>query len=489
MNMRIAIHLFADDPIIITASSASSDQGEALNYVPGATLWGALAARVYSKCQQNSWELFHSGTLKITNAYPVLKNGAVAWPVPLCLHYAKGERALLDKAVCAASGKLGDASQPKQFRGGFVSNASNRIQNPRMQDAIKTAINPETGAAAEAQLFASEAISAGQSFVFWLEGPKSLVEMAHHGLGQKCFLGRSRSAEFGKSTLTRTNLPDWPQGKHLTDETAYVWALSDLCLSDDHGQPLLDPKWLTGPIRGKVNRAHSFLRFRTYWPYNAKWQSRALARQVIEQGSVFRLDNARGTNDFSWIGEENGSGCGLVYVSDRPPLEALRAMPEFLVATNTAPTTVGSSRLAGWLSDRAAAQLARENAMSAAAELSDQMLKMLENARMHPANQGDGPTKTQLSRLRNGIASRSADWMADLWGNETPEPGKGRSEAENDPAWGFLVVPEEKSKLKPFFQWVKSEIMERDGKVGETDAFIKAVELAAKKLDDPEGGK
>ena len=316
MKTRISIRLHADDPIIITASSASSDQGEALLYIPGAALWGALASRIYEDCV-NSWELFHSGALKISNGYPVL-SGAVAWPVPLCLHHTKGKPARLGNAVCAATDLLDGIGQPEQFRNGFVNDSSDDVQNPQMQDAIKTAINPETGAAAQSQIFASEAITAGQSFVFWLEGPEALVAQAQNGLGKRCYLGRSRSAEFGKSTLSEIALPDWPKGGQITDKTAYVWLMSDLYLSDEHGQPLLRPKDLGPLVKGDIDWTHSFLRFRDFWPYNAKWQSRALARQVIGQGSVFRLENANVPSGFVWIGEDNSTGCGLVYILPRP---------------------------------------------------------------------------------------------------------------------------------------------------------------------------
>ena len=474
MNTRIAVHLHADDPIIITASSASSDQGEALRYIPGATLWGALAARIYEK-SNNTWDLFHSGALKITNAYPVLA-GAVAWPVPFCLHHEKAEPALLDKAVCAASSRFHENSQPVQFRGGFINASSNTIQAPQMQDAIKTAINSDTGAAAEAQLFASEAISAGQSFVFWLEGPENLVKAARDGLGPQCFLGRSRSAEFGKSSLSEASLPDWPKGTPIANGIAYVWTISDLCLSDDFGQPELNPIRLEGGASGNIDYAHSFLRFRTYWPYNAKWKSRALARQVIEQGSVFCLRDVTGTTGFSWVGEENASGCGLVYISDKPPLQVLGDLATFAFCEQAIAATQGNSRLAVWLQNQVVQKVACDTAMKTAQDLSQLIQNMIEGGRAHPSNQTVGPTKTQLNNLRSALANRSDGWMVKLWGTD--------DKADIDPAWGFRIAKLGDENLIPFYQWVKDEVSTRAGSRDSINALIKALELAAKQLDD-----
>lgn len=474
MNTRIAVHLYADDPIIITASSASSDQGEALRYIPGATLWGALAARIYEKFN-DTWDAFHSGALKITNAYPVL-GGAVAWPVPLCLHHEKGKPALLDEAVCAASSQFHENSQPIQFRGGFINTSSNIIQNPQMQDAVKTAINPDTGAAAEAQLFGSEAISAGQSFVFWLEGPENLVKAARDGLGQQCFLGRSRFAEFGKSSLSEVSLPDWPKGMPITNGTAYVWTISDLCLSDEFGQPELNPTRLDGAASGNIDYAHSSLRFRTYWPYNAKWKARALARQVIEQGSVFCLRGATGTTGFSWIGEENASGCGLIYVSDQPPLQVLDDLAIFAVREQAISVAQENSRLAAWLQKQVAQNIARDAAMETAQDLSQVILTMIKRGRAHPSNQTTGPTKTQLNKLRSALANRSDGWMVKLWGKDD-KPGK-------DSAWGFRVANPQDENLIPFYQWVKDEVSVRTESTDHINTLIKALELAAKQIDD-----
>jgi hypothetical protein len=356
------------------------------------------------------------------------------------------------------------------------------MQNPKMQDAIKTAINPETGAAAKSQLFVSEAISAGQDFVFWLEGPEDHVEMARKGLGQHCRIGRSRSAEFGKATPSDLALPEWPDDEIVSGQTVYVWMLSDLCLNDEYGQPSLHPQELYPQIVGDIDWGHSFLRFRSYWPYNREWQTRALGRQVIAQGSVFRVNNATAQTGLVWIGEENSTGCGLALVSVKPPLEALDGLPDFAVGSAISNDTHEASELTDWLATRASAQTAREQAMTDATRLADRLIEMLRAGRAHVANTSEGPSKTQLNNLRNGVIETlagSRGWMEKLWG--------GDEDAVNDPVWGFRI-PDTKGKgLIPFYIWVKGQVQDCKENTDKLNALIKALELAAKKIDDAKG--
>ena len=124
--------------------------------------------------------------------------------------------------------------------------------------------------------------------------------------------------------------------------------------------------------------------------------------------------------------------------------------------------------------------------MNDAAGRSTRLLDMLAAARAHPANSGGGPTKTQLNQLRNAIVTRADDWMIRLWGSEVSGV-EGNSDAENDPAWGFLVSGENSRRMTPFFRWVKEEIKHCDSGRDNMDALIKTLEIAAKGLDDREG--
>ncbi|MBM94525.1 MAG: hypothetical protein CMI09_01560 [Oceanospirillaceae bacterium] len=285
-------------PLVISQQSASAGAHHSLDYIPGSILLGLAASHLYSTLDQDSnWLLFHSGLVRFGDALP-LADQQVAYPMPMCWHYNKGEsykngNALNADALFDASQASGDANrQPVQVRNGYVTEQGQTVSPDKVQ-TLKTAINPNTGKAAESQLFGYEALAANQTFRFALSADdisQELWDKLTTALTGRAQLGRSRSAQFGKVMIAKTKdtkvSPSADNGTLLT-----LWLQSDLLL-EHNGQPYLQPQpeliGLPEGSRWLVNS--SFLRSRRYSLYNAYRRHYDSERQVISRGSVLRYE-------------------------------------------------------------------------------------------------------------------------------------------------------------------------------------------------------
>lgn len=341
-----------EQPLIVSQQAASAGAHQTLDYLPGSTLLGLAASRLYAALDSHSaWTLFHSGQVRFGDALP-LADGEIGYPIPLCWHAYKGEPAQEHGRLLAAN--LFDPTrlaadptrQPVQLRGGYAT-ASGRLLSPERQQTLKTAIDRRTGMAAESQLFGYEALSAGQRFRFMLNADDdiqpALWQRLQDALSGSASLGRSRSAQFGRVRIERGDdaerCASATGGDRLT-----LWLLSDLLL-EEHGQPCLipHPHLLGLPEGSRWLGEASFLRSRRYSPYNAYRRHYDSERQVISRGSVLRYALPRPLNAEECqrlqqgLGLQIESGLGCVWANP-PLLEA--AQPRFASAGSQQQTAV-----------------------------------------------------------------------------------------------------------------------------------------------------
>ncbi|ART83447.1 hypothetical protein CBP31_13115 [Oceanisphaera profunda] len=331
---------------IISQSGATAGDHGCLDYLPGSTLLGVAASRLYADLpQEQSNLLFHSGLVRFGDALP-MSNGEHSLPVPLCWHHIKGEgiyqvsepQLNADALFDPSRKSPAEGKQPKQIRAGHVT-ASGQLLKAHLDYELKTAINAETGSAATSQLFGYQSLTAGQEFVFSItidaQVDASLVQQLEQSLVGPVLLGRSRSAQFGQAKIQKiTGLPE--STPVSADKTLRLWLLSDLALLDDMGNPQVTPtaKALGLPEGSEWQVNHSFIRTRSYTPFNSKRRSYDLARQVISRGSVLVFSLPRALTDqelhglrFAGQYQESGLGCMAI----NPPLLA-NATPVFSAA-------------------------------------------------------------------------------------------------------------------------------------------------------------
>ncbi|MDS4031992.1 MAG: hypothetical protein RKO66_18265 [Candidatus Contendobacter sp.] len=427
------------DDVVASERPATEGGHTSLDYLPGAMLLGAAAARLYSKLSRGeAYTLFHSGRVRFGDGLP-LANKAPGWPMPLCWHARKGESPTNGQRLDAAKvrnlqcGRFPDGAQPKQLREGHIRADGYRL-TVRQTLRMKTAIDPDTGRVAESQLFGYEAIQAGQSFLTRIEADDDVPEPLWANLtgvlggSGELLLGRSRSTEFGRvraEPLDSSAAPAFLPVSGAASQEVTLWCLADLALLDAWGQPTLAPSpQALGVSRGRVDWERSFLRFRRYAPWNAYRCAYDLERQVIRRGSIITLTDvvppltdAERSRLTAGIGVHREAGLGQVSVD--PQLLAGPA-PVFAAPMTTQPTGTpvapgASHPLITWLTAGQAGSATRSAAEQQARAQAKALAERYRLARAFiglAANQPIGPSPAQWGSIYE--QARTADDLVAL---------------------------------------------------------------------------
>jgi len=410
------------DDVVASASPATEGGHESLDHLPGGMLLGAAAARLYADLPRaDSYTLFHSGLVRFGDALPLADDGAPGWPVPACWHRRKAGTLPAEGPVPASTvrnfqfGPFDDGAPAAQLRAGHVTQDGSLLA-VRKTLRMKTAIEPESGRVAESQLFGYEAISAGQRFIARIDASAAVPDALWGRLAAvfdagELRLGRSRSAEYGRVQVRRAPEPASAAiaAGDVREGQVTLWCLSDLALVDEYGQPTLEPRpegFGLGP--GRVDWGRSFLRFRSYAPWNAHRRTRDPERHVLCRGSVIALalDAAPGREPLDALAEGVGlyreGGLGRLWVN--PPLLA-QPEPEWSQppARQPAPRDrLEAPRpehpLVRWLESQRAGRDARREAETSARKLTQELRHGYQQARTYaglPDSAVVGPSPSQ----------------------------------------------------------------------------------------------
>lgn len=345
--INVDIHL--QQPAIISLHPATAGTHQGLDFIPGATLLGHAASRLYAQLDEASaWLLFHSGKVRFGDALPLGGNGQTSLPMPLSWHVDKGKpatkegRLIPDHVYDPSMAAPAPAAQPAALRSGHVTVCGQRISVQRLQ-TLKTAIDARRGMAADGQLFGYEAMAADQHFRATVQAdadvPESLWQQLLQALSGNARLGRSRSAQFGLARL-QTGPASASATPPCTGQQLTLLLLSDLAL-EYLGQPCLEP---LPQLLGLPEGSHwlptaSFLRQRRYSPFNGWRRHYDPERQVISRGSVLRfelprcLDQAERLRLADGLGLYQESGLGQILVN---PALLANASPSFEATATTA---------------------------------------------------------------------------------------------------------------------------------------------------------
>ena len=364
---------------IFSERSASTGGHHTLDYIPGSALLGA-AAKDYAKYGGDAFTVFHSGKVRFGNAYPLSDEGEPALPIPLAWHVAKGQelkgsvtgiRNLIhatdtDFAKWDAAGE-----QQKQLRSGYFTPKGAKIDPPRTY-RVKTAINrTKQGMADEAQFFGYQSLAAATRWWFAVDFDADLREsLVKDVAGALCGclrIGHSRTAEYGRVEVGQaesTNTSKAVPGKDLL-----IYCASDVALADavTRAPCLIPTPAMFGIEQADFATARSYLRVRSYSPFNGTRRRFDLERQVIVKGSVLVFSRAAGFDEKELdrvqnlvapgVGLYRQDGLGQVLVN--PPFLAglgFQSIKSSTLSTISSPSKWDSpGKLASWLTAKATA--------------------------------------------------------------------------------------------------------------------------------------
>jgi hypothetical protein len=417
---RFGIVLTLLDDVVLSAVSATTGPHKTLRYVPGAKLLGHAAARLYDRARKEKWayQAFHSGDVRFSDGLPLADDGRVGWPMPLSLHRPKEGGDIVDLSQ-HARGQV----QWTQERGAAIDSTGTPVQLVRTEYTLRSAKGSGRGAAPRGMLFGYESLPAGARFFATIEGPSDILTKIRPVFDRTTLrVGRSRFTEHGRigSIVIEEfpqELPTSPSANRVT-----VWALSDLCLSDQHGQPTLGPcRTHFGFPAGEVDWDRTFIRSRQYAPINAALNAHLPERVVIERGSVITFRGCSAIGGLLYVGAWREVGLGRCAVNALP-------LPKGKDAARAADLAAAASVVSGsdpaqedggagkafldWLRRRQASPIEAEAwAMQAAATL----LPLYEAVRLLNGidpSEPAGPTPSQWGRVLE--AARTAGGVEEL---------------------------------------------------------------------------
>lgn len=301
---RTAVVIELIEPVVVSARSASTGGHQSLSVIPGGTLLGLAAQRLYDELDgATAWRVFHSGAVRFGDGLPILNDGAVGAPIPASLAVPKGARAEIDGQLnhstvinLAHPGAGATGVQFEPIRGRFITDDL-RLFSVRRTDALKTAIDRQTGRARDAMLFELEAIDADQSFLSTIDADADKIDKAEFErvvasllATGRARIGRSRSAEYGQVRLTRIDSLDPVTSNDAKDHV--VWLKSDLCVEGLDGRHNC-LAFRAGSVQGwRIVPERSFVTWRTYAPFNGRWAVHAPERVVAAAGSVLTFEKS-----------------------------------------------------------------------------------------------------------------------------------------------------------------------------------------------------
>jgi len=480
--LTLALKLTLLDGIVASERPATEGSHASLDYLPGAMLLGAAAARLYSELKQSeAYTLFHSGRVRFGDGLPLADN-LPSWPMPLCWHAAKGESPVSGNRLEASKvrnlqfGRFAADVQPKQLRDGHVQADGHRLTVHRSL-RMKTAIDPETGRVAESQLFGYEAIQAGQCFLAQIEAdtdvPEPLWTKLTDALSKhsELLLGRSRSAEFGRvqvecleEAATSTFVPI---SRDASNEIT-LWCLSDLALLDDWGQPTLEPSSARlGLNRGRVDWERTFLRFRRYAPWNAYRRAYDLERQVIRRGSIITLGDidpplteAERTQLSQGIGAHREAGLGKVCVDPQLLGEPIPVFVDHPPTQQTESSTAPGSEhpLIVWLRGGQTSNANRRNVERQARAQAKALAERYRLARRFiglAKNQPIGPSPAQWGTIYEWARTTADDQVAPVQALFQGENALCKPHGEG---WRDQFRDETGTNVRSFFDWFQAVV-------------------------------
>lgn len=424
------------DPIVISQSSATEGTHQSLDYIPGSNILGAFASKLYAKIKAknsllNAFELFHSGQVRFNNAFPVYSN-KTSYPIPLSLHYEKGqaENNITNSLFKNIQDNKQGNKQLKQHRKGYIT-ADLAHLKIKSNLHLRTAINNQTGTAKDSQLFGYQSIPAGISY-------QTTIDIDNAETAQQLFkqiktiteirLGRSKTAQYGRVKITITpptkaNKPISPIIKLNDEEYLVFWLTSDLIAYNQQGQPTLTPSLkdlgLLDSQAGDIpiDASKSWLRTRSYSPYNSFRKSYDMEQQVISQGSllIYPKTDINLTKLQQAIGLNTQAGHGKI--ADLTSYKKL-FQPNLTTTEKKAdwwkiPTeNTHKTELIKILEKKYQLQNSKQKIQQQVENDIKDFIKLTKSSRSYqaiPNNIPIGPSKTQWSRIRDELTKRNFD--------------------------------------------------------------------------------
>lgn len=225
--------------ISISNKHATAQTANTLDYIPGSSILGAFAAKIYKNSnetldetnfEQLTWNFFQNNNVIFSNCLP-LKNDknnkyTLCMPSPMAIHYKKSDaennnREYINRCI-VEQGK----DQLVQQRDGYI-DSTGKIYSIKKNSITRTAIDDgcdgkDKFCAKEGSLFSQSYIEKNQSFLGYIdfddqnyskETCNYISKKIKEFLNSEIRIGKSRNSEFGKVKLQEIKINTNNQNK------------------------------------------------------------------------------------------------------------------------------------------------------------------------------------------------------------------------------------------------------------------------------------
>jgi hypothetical protein len=304
--------------IVLNSKLATEGNMTTLDHIPGSNFLGIVASELYKDSSESSFELFHSGKVSFGDAH-ISSNNEIAYPMPLSFFQIKGADIETNKVYLhhlLPSEQLTDGGkrlQLKQIRSGYMTSDGSVIKEIPKNFSLKSAYDRKNRTSEDGKMFGFESLEKGLQFIFSVRfEDDNLIEIVNKSLDGTKRLGKSKNAEYGQVEIRKIQSIDKVES-FKNDDFTMVYAQSNLCFTNDFGQPTFQPEVKDlGLEGGIIDWAKSQIRSFSYSPWNAKRNTSNAQRFCIAKGSVFYVENANAKEVTNSIGNWQAEGLGRV---------------------------------------------------------------------------------------------------------------------------------------------------------------------------------
>lgn len=281
------------EPLVLVKKEKTEQSTEALDYIPGNTFRGIVAASLFAINDNTQIDnIIFNGKVQFSDAHLVINNQR-SLQVPATFYSAVNS----DKSTLLNFNNLEDddfknLKKLKQKRKGYFieTDSGVLIKNIEVGDRMKASRDIVRRSSEKSGLFIYRYIKKNQVFEFEVKSDDTncLTTIKTLLNGKTNFFGKAKGAEFGGSIKIEFLKEDKKPLDALTSGNI-LYAESNLCFLNKFGEFTATPtaEQLTGNKKIEIDWEKSQVRFRTFMPYNIHRQNWDAERLIIEKGSVF----------------------------------------------------------------------------------------------------------------------------------------------------------------------------------------------------------
>lgn len=450
MKLELDLELITD-ACLSTANHTLGDP-ETHHYIPGRTLWGAIANQAYRSgnwTPEEAFRVFHQGSVSISDALPIDSEHR-SYPTPLAWHEPKNTAGQNLRNFALES--VREACRGEQHKGrkpGWIS-ADGKEVSIKTDYSLRTSVD-SSGKARDGLLFGLPVVRAGTRFHATLSGPEAEVEKLVRLFSPgELRVGRSKNSELGLLRVSRRGHPvgKLAHGKGASQKIS-IFCVSRCIVRDPvTGAPTLQPgpEVFGLPKDWNFDGNSSFLRSARVVHFNSKRGRPETERFAIERGSVltFRGPAAVELQDVirsveGGVGEHCGEGYGEVliaptWLTEDKPFTVAKPEPAQVVQAKEP-----ADSLFGWAKRRAQQ---KDRAISLYSEAQEQAEKL----RRYRVPSSQWGVLRRMAREARFQPARASNLWNDVFSRDEKNPGfLGSGKRVLSQAWKRAAEPLEKS--------------------------------------------